>query len=422
MSWPPTAAEFERLRETLVWVHARSPHYRRVLDAAGVDPAGLRTYDDFRTRVPRTAKVDLVQSQREHPPFGDFVAAPRAEFASLHTSPGPIFIPRLASERGGTPVLVEAIRHMGVRPGEVAHVTLSYHVMPGGLRLHRAFEEFGCLVINGGTGASRLQLEVARAYGATVYVGTPSFLANLADTAREMGLDPRKDLSYRLGFSTAEALTPKLRAELQETFGIELFDHIGEAQIGPVAGECRMHEGMHVHALDLFMEFLDPTTGEPAAPGQVGELVATQLGPRALPLVRYAPGDAYRILAEPCACGDPSLRVQFVGQVGAIRKIKGVLVHPAQIARALATFPEVGRFQVIVEQPAGTRYDRATLRAGLVSTPADHAGLARAVAERLKATVLIQMEVELVPEADVPEAAAAPRFAETMVDRREGHA
>jgi len=295
-------------------------------------------------------------------------------------------------------------------------------VMPGGLRLHRAFEEHGCLVINGGTGASRLQVEVARAYGATVYAGTPSFLANLGDTAREMGLDPRKDLSYRLGFSTAEALTPALRAELQRTFDIELFDHIGEAQIGPVAGECRAHDGMHVHARDLFLEFLDPGTGEPVGPGQVGELVATQLGPRALPLVRYAPGDAYRLLPGTCACGDASMRVQFVGQVGAIRKIKGVLVHPAQVAQALTTFGEIGRFQVVVDQPAGSRYDRATLRAGLVAEPADRAALARAVAERLKATVLIQMEVELVPEADVPEAAAAPRFAEAIVDRREAHA
>src|SRR5437879_6326709 len=146
-------------------------------------------------------------------------------------------LPRLAEERGGTAVLVEAIAAMGVRRGEVAHVTLSYHVMPGGLRLHRAFEEYGCLVINGGTGASRLQVEVARTWAATVYAGTPSFLANLGDTAREMGLDPRHDLHYRVGFSTAEALTPALRRELEATFGIELYDHCGEAQIGPLAGE-----------------------------------------------------------------------------------------------------------------------------------------------------------------------------------------
>jgi phenylacetate-CoA ligase len=308
---------------------------------------------------------------------------------------------------------------MGVRPGDVAHVTLSYHIMPGGLRLHRAFEEAGCLVINGGTGNSQLQVELAKAWGATVYAGTPSFLANLGDTARALGLDPRRDLSYRVGFSTAEALTPALRRDLQDTFGIELFDHCGEAQIGPLAGECRVHEGMHLHALDLFCEFLDPETGEPVGEGGTGELVATQLGPRALPLVRYAPGDVFRLLQGACACGDPSPRVVFVGQVGAIRKIKGVLVHPAQVHRALSEFPGVSRFQIVVDHPAGERYDRAVLRVGLSEPAADAAALASSMAARVKAVALIGMDVELVAEHDLPEGAAPPRFADVMVDRRE---
>jgi phenylacetate-CoA ligase len=418
MSWPPSEEDLTRLRETLGWVHAHSPYYRRLLDEVGVVPARLGSYDEFRRRVPRLEKTALAENQRAHPPFGELLAAKREELASLHTSPGPIYIPRLASERGGTPVLKEAIASMGVRPGDVAHVTLSYHIMPGGLRLHRAFEEAGCLVINGGTGASRLQVQVAHDYGATVYAGTPSFLANLGDTAREMGLDPRKDLRYRLGFSTAEALTPTLRQDLQATFGIELFDHCGEAQIGPLAGECRAHEGMHLHAHDLFCEFLDPETGEPVGPGEVGELVATQLGPRALPLVRYAPRDAFRLLAGACACGSTALRLVFVGQVGVIKKIKGVLVHPAQVHAVVSQFPELGRFQIVVDHPAGARYEHAVLRVATVRPPADRAALERAVAERLKATVLIGMDVTLVAESEVPEAAGPPRFAEAMVDRR----
>lgn len=418
MPWPPTSDEFENLRRTLEWVYAQSPYYTRLFDQAAVAPGDLHTYDDFRSRVPRTSKADLVNNQREHPPFGEFIAAPRERFGSLHTSPGPIFIPRLAEERGGTPVLKESVKAMGVRPGDVAHITLSYHIMPGGLRLHRAFEEAGCLVINGGTGASELQVEVARAWGATVYAGTPSFLANLGDTARRMGLDPRRDLKYRIGFSTAEALTPKLRAELAATFGIELFDHCGEAQIGPLAGECRVHEGMHLHARDLFCEFLDPESGEPVEPGGIGEIVATQLGPRALPLVRYAPGDAFKLLKDPCPCGDPSLRLVFVGQVGVIRKIKGVLVHPAQVQRVINQHPELGRFQIIVDHPEGERYDRAVVRVARMQPVGDPDALKKAVAAELKATVLIQMDVELVAEPEIPEAAGAPRFVEAFVDRR----
>lgn len=409
---------FSRLRETLVWVYERSPYYRRVFDQVGVHPGDLRNYDDFRRRVPRTSKADLVANQAAHPPFGELVTVPREQFGSLHTSPGPIFIPRLAEEKGGTLVLAEAIAAMGVRRGDVAHITLSYHIMPGGLRLHRAFEEAGSLVINGGTGSSRLQVEVARAWRATVYAGTPTFLANLGDTAREMGLDPRTDLHYRVGFSTAQALPPDLRAELQEMFGIELFDHCGEAQIGPLAGECRVHQGMHLHAHDLLCEFLHPQTGEPVGPGEEGEIVATQLGPRALPLVRYAPGDLFRILEGSCPCGSRAPRIVFVGQVGAMRKIKGVLVHPVQIDAALRTFPGLGRFQVVVDHPAGERYERATVRIGLASPLAeeDQRDLASAIAARLKQTVLVQMDVELVAEASIPEDAAGPRFQAAIVD------
>jgi phenylacetate-CoA ligase len=174
---------------------------------------------------------------------------------------------------------------------------------------------------------------------------------------------------------------------------------------------------MHLHARDLFCEFLDPETGEPAEPGGVGELVATQLGRHALPLVRYAPKDAYRLLEGTCSCGDPAPRVVFVGQVGVIRKIKGVLVHPAQIHAVTSQFPELGRFQVLVDHPAGERYERAVLRAGTVTSTGDPEALRRALAERVKATVLVQMDVELVPETEVPEAAGPPRFAEAMVKR-----
>lgn len=418
MHWPPPSAEqLDRLRDTLRWVVARSPGYRRRFVEAGIDVERIREPRDL-ARIPRLRKAELVAEQRAHPPFGDLLAASRAEFASVHTSPGPIYIPRLASERGGTPVLAASLRAMGVRPGDVAHVTLSYHIMPGGLRLHRAFEDAGCCVINGGTGQSEQQVELARVWEATVYAGTPSFLAHLGDTARRLGLDPRRDLRYRVGFSTAEALTPTLRAELEDTFGIELFDHCGEAQIGPLAGECRAHDGMHLHASDLWCEFLDPETGEPVGPGGTGELVATQLGPRALPLVRYAPGDVFRLLDGPCRCGDPSPRVVFVGQVGAIRKIRGVLVHPAQVHAALAQIPGVGRFQIVVDHPDGSRYDRAVLRVATTDPPADAAALARRIGEAVKAASLIAMEIELVPEAEIPADAGPPRFAAAMVDRR----
>jgi phenylacetate-CoA ligase len=271
-------------------------------------------------------------------------------------------------------------------------------------------------VINGGTGSSELQIQLARELGATVYAGTPTFFANLLDVAKKMDLDPRRDLHYRIGFSTAQALTPSLRAEIEAGFGVELFDHCGEALVGPVAGECREHRGMHLHRSELYLEFVDPETGEPVGEGAVGEVVATHLGRRAMPLVRYAPGDAYRVLPGQCACGDPSPRVEFVGQVGVIRKVKGVLVHPAQVARVLADFPEAGRFQIVVDRPEGTRYERATLRVGLSAPVAETADWSRRVAERVRQHVLLQMDVECADERTIPETAGAPGFKDAIVD------
>jgi len=404
MSRSTSDSAWEQVREALGRLEHASPFYRAKLAAAGVRAAAIRTVEDFR-RVPLTRKSELPAAQQAAPPFGSLLAVAPERIASVAVSPGPLFIPRTADEPTGIEALHESLRHMGVRPDDVAHVTLSYHIMPGGLRMHRAFERFGCRVINGGIGNSELQAQIASALAATVYVGTPSFLGTLADAAAQQG----RTLHYRLGFSTAEALTPALRAALQARLGIELFDHCGEAVIGPLAGECRAHDGMHLHAREMWIEFLDPESGAPVGPGDSGEVVVTQLGERAMPLLRYAPGDVFRLAGEPCTCGDPSPRVTFVGQVGGIRKIKGVLVHPAQVKSALSVFPELGNFQIVVDHPAEARYDRATIRIGCDAPDAD---LATRIRDRLRAHVLIQMDVELVP---LGEIAAS---AEPVVDHR----
>ena len=207
MRWPPTSETSPACSTPSPGSRSTRRYYRRAFAEAGVRVADLRTYDDVRRRVPRTAKTDLVANQRAHPPFGEFLAVPRSEFASLHTSPGPILIPRIASERGGTPVLKEAITAMGVRARRrrARHALVPHHArraaaasrlrggrLPGDQRRHRA------------TAGSRSRSR--RAWGATVYAGTPSFLANLGDTARGDG--PRSAPRSR---TTASASPPPRR-------------------------------------------------------------------------------------------------------------------------------------------------------------------------------------------------------------------
>jgi phenylacetate-CoA ligase len=398
------AANWPKVREALLRAERSSPFYRDKLAAAGVRAEELRNLDDLR-RVPITRKSEIAPAQQAAPPFGSLLAVAPERIASIAISPGPIYIPRTATEPTGVEALHESIAHMGVRKSDVVHVTLSYHVMPGGLRMQRAFESFGCKVINGGVGNSELQVRIASDLGATVYVGTPSFLANLADVAKQQNCR----LRYRLAFSTAEALTTKIRTELWERLTIELFNHCGEALIGPLAGECLVHDGMHLHEREMWVEFVDPDSGEPVGPGGTGEIVVTQLGERAMPLIRYAPGDVFKIYAEECPCGESSTRIDFVGQVGGIRKIKGVLVHPSQVRATLSAFPELGNFQIVVDQPEGSRYDRAVIRFACYLKDDE---LAARIGQRLKDTVLIQMDVELVAKESIAD------DAEPVVDKR----
>jgi hypothetical protein len=289
--------------------------------------------------------------------------------------------------------------------------------MPGGLRLHRAFEEAGCLVINGGTGQSQLQVEVARAWGATVYAGTPSFLANLGDTAKSMGLDPRRDLHYRVGFSTAEALTPALRRELGDTFGIELFDHCGEAQIGPLAGECREHEGMHLHAQDLFCEFSirrPASRSSPAAPARLSPHSwgrARCLWCATRPEMRSAScRTRVRVAIRRCVSYSSARSASF-------ERSKAFLSTPRRCTRSPASFPSSAAFR----SSSTIRRERLRPSGAAVATVqpvADPESLKQSLQQQLKATIIIQVDIELVTEADVPEAAGAPRFTETMIDLR----
>ena len=289
---------------------------------------------------------------------------------------------------------------MGVRPGDVAHVTLSYHIMPGGLRLHRAFEEAGCLVHQRRDGQQPLAGGGGRAPGgATVYAGTPSFLANLGDTARELGLDPRRDLALprrlldRRGADAAAA--PRSPGDLRHR-ALRPLRRGADRSARRRVPRARRHAPPRARPLLRVPRSRDAASRWRRA--GTGELVATQLGPRALPLVRYAPGDVFRLLAG---------RVR-VRRPGAARRLRRTgRRHPedqgrarasgAGPPRAVASSRRVGRFQIVVDHPAGrTLRPRRAARRVSPRRPDDAAALARAIAERVKAVVLIGMDVELV--------------------------
>ena len=425
MHWPPTNDEFARLLETLALG-------RRAL---AVLPAHCSTSAGVARRGPRapTTTFAVACRARRRPTWSPTSARIRRSASSspcrarssarCTRRPGRSSSRASPQERGGTPVLTEAIARHGraARRRRARHALVPHHAgrpapasrlrggrLPGDQRRHRR------------TASCRWRWRAPG--GATVYAGTPSFLANLGDTAREMGLDPRRDLHYRVGFSTAEALTPALRRELHDTFGIELFDHCGEAQIGPLAGECRAHDGMHLHARDLFCEFLDPETRRAGRSRAAPASWSRRSSARA----RCRWCATRRATSSACSPGACAVR----RSVAAHRLRRPGRRHPedqgrarasgAGAPRAVASFPELGRFQIVVEHPAGRALrPRRAARRARARRPADRRRrCARAIAERVKADGADPMDVELVaPRPSMPEGAGARRASPTAMRR-----
>jgi len=139
------------------------------------------------------------------------------------------------------------LRNAGAGPGEIIQITFGYHFMPAGLGLHMGAEEIECTIIPAGTGESRMQIDFMKKLGTTIYAGTPSFLANLAKQAEAMNINPKKALKLKVGLCGAEPLPPSLRKQLQDNFGMELYDVYGVAELGLISRECERHNGMHIN-------------------------------------------------------------------------------------------------------------------------------------------------------------------------------
>ena len=390
------------LGDLVAHAHANAPAVRRILDRAGVDPARVTAVADLE-RVPITRKDELLELQRADPPFGGFLAVPPDQLARAFMSPGPLFDPQ-----GLDPDywrFAPALDAAGFRHGDVVLNACAHHMTPLGLMFDEAARHLGCTVLPSGVGNTELQVTMARGLGATAYCGTPSFLKIILDKAIELGLDPRADLQMRRAFVAAEMLPESLRSDI-EALGTTVRQGYGTADLGCLGYECQAPGGMHVPA-SAIVEIVDPQTGRNVPAGQPGEVVAT-VNRTTYPLLRFGTGDLSQLDVAPCACGRASPRlVRIMGRVGDAVKVRGMFVHPRQVAEVLARFPDVERYQLVVTRAA--HRDELTVRAQTAGEPP---GLADRLAEALREIVHLRADVELVGPGTIPE------DARPLVDQR----
>lgn len=382
------------LRRLVAHAWRRAPGVRRRLEAAGLRPADVQTLADLE-RLPVVRKAALPDLQRADPPFGGFAALAPRDLGWVFVSPGPIYEPIHRRERSPWRAEV-ALYAGGFRPGDRVINTFLYHLTPAAHLIDRGLVRLGCTIVPTGPGNLETQLRTILDLGVTGYVGTPSFLIQLLQQARERG----QRLPLEVAHVGAEALPESVRRTLEAEHGVLTRQSFGVADLGIVAYECRVAAGMHVME-DVILQICDPETGVPLPAGQMGEMVCT-VNHRAYPMIRFGTGDLSVVTEDPCPCGRTSPRMLgWRGRADEVTKVRGMFIHPRQVDEVVGRFPAVARYQVVVTRR--DHQDELTFRVEL--KPEATPGAVEGMVEAIREVMRLRGTVEIVPAGAIPEGA-----------------
>ena len=358
---------------------------------AGIDPNAVTSREEL-AKLPLLRKSELADRQKEQPPFGGFNVTAPGRMRRLLMSPGPIFEPE--GEGKDFWGAARALFAAGFRPGDVVHNCFSYHLTPGGFMLESGAHALGCAVIPAGTGNTEQQLAAIAHFKPVGYLGTPDFLKILLDAAAAAGKDAS---SLQRALVSGGALPLSLRQELAGR-GVKVLQCYATADLGVVAYECEEAEGLIVNET-LLVEIVRPGTGDPVAASEVGEVVVTSVHPD-YPMIRFATGDLSAVMPGRSPSGRTNMRLAgWMGRADQVTKVKGMFVHPAQVAQVGKRHPELGRLRLAVTR-AGEQ-DAMTLFAEC-SAPSSADGLQDAVAATLQSVTKLRGGVKFVAIGSLP--------------------
>ena len=357
----------------------KAPAYRALLEGVNAKSIDSRT---ALAELPVTRKTELLQRQAEAPPFGGFAATATAELAHVFASPGPIFEPE--ARRDDYWRMARALFAAGIRSGELVHNTFSYHFTPAGFMLESGAHALGCPVFPAGIGQTELQVQAISRLQPSCYVGTPSFLNIILDKAAELETDVS---CIEKALVSGEALPPSLRQGLADR-GVAVRQCYATADLGLIAYESEAMEGMIVDE-GVILEIVRPGTGDPVDSGEVGEMVVTTLNPD-YPLIRFATGDLSAVMDGTSPCGRTNVRIKgWMGRADQTTKVRGMFVHPEQVAAVLRRHPEVLKGRLVIDNV--DNQDLMSLRCEIAGAPADE--LRAAIADSIRELCKLRGEV-----------------------------
>jgi len=385
------AALMAALPHQVAHAQARSAAMGEILQ--GVDAAGVSSRAAL-ARLPVTRKHELFErqkAQRAQDPFGGFAAVVRGpQMPRVFSSPGPIYEPEGTQRDYWRSA--RAMYAAGFRAGELVHNAFSYHMTPGAFIMESGAHAVGCTVFPAGTGQTEQQLQAMAELRPDAYTGTPSFLRILVEKAQETGSDIA---SLKKGLVGGEAFPPSLR-DWFTAHGMDIYQSYATADLGLVAYETASREGL---VLDegVIVEIVRPGTGDPVPEGEVGELVVTVLHAE-YPLVRFGTGDLSAVLAGPCPTGRTNTRIKgWLGRADQTTKIRGMFVHPSQVADIARRFPEVLKARLVVSGEMAN--DQMTLKVEASSAPE---GLDARIGEAIRDVTKLRGHVELLDPGTLP--------------------
>ncbi len=410
------ARQLERLRAMLQEVLATNAFYRRKLGEAGLERAEeIRSLNDL-GRLPFTTKPELVEDQAAHPPFGTNLTYPLERYIRLHQTSGTTGKPLRWLD---TPESWDwwarcwgaVYRGAGVGPEDRVFFAFSFGPFIGFWSAWEGTRHVGALAISGGGQSSLQRLHHLLETEATTICCTPSYALHLAEVARENGLDLTASPVQRLIVAGEPgASIPGTRRRIEEAWNAQLFDHTGATEVGAHGFECLAHAGVHLNEGEFIVEVIDPAT---CGPSDEVELVITNLGRVAMPVIRYRTGDQVRLARERCECGRTFARMEggIIGRIDDMFIVRGVNVFPSAIENIVRSFPQVDEFAIEVYK----RGEMDELELKIEAVGDDHQGVARAVQAEMERRLGLRVPVMLA------EAGSLPRWelkARRIVDRR----
>jgi len=345
----------ERLINTVKRIYHSIPNYRVKMQEKGLVPSDIKSVEHL-VKLPFTNKTDL----RDNYPFGMFTV-PMSEIVRLHASSGTTGKPTVVGYTRNdlqmwAEVVTRSLCMAGVHKNDIVQVAYGYGLFTGGLGLHYGTENLGAAVIPISGGNTQKQIQLLQDFGSTVLACTPSYSLHLAESLKEMNIEP-ESLNLRLGIFGAEPWSENMRSEIETKLKIRAIDIYGLSEIvGPgVSCECEHQTGMHVNEDHFIPEIIDPDTLEPVTQGEIGELVFTTITKEGIPIIRYRTRDLTRLIYDRCRCGRTLVRMEkCMGRSDDMLIIRGVNVFPSQIENVLLEMSETEPHYLLVVEREGT--------------------------------------------------------------------